>query len=45
MKYIIEGEILQKLIDYLTQRPYNEVFQAVSVLMNLEKLEEKEDKK
>lgn len=43
MKFEIEGQAAQKLLDYLAVRPYNEVFPLVALLQNLKPLVEKKE--
>lgn len=44
--YKLPDNLLQALADYLSRRPYAEVFQLINALSRLEKVEEvKEEKK
>jgi len=44
MKYEIDENTLKGLIDYLSTRPYKEVFQGMEALLKLKEIkEEKED--
>jgi hypothetical protein len=40
MKFIITQENAQKILDYLTGRPYNEVFQLIPIFQELENIPE-----
>jgi hypothetical protein len=42
MKFIITQENAQKILDYLTSRPYNEVFQLIPIFQELEQVPEPE---
>tara|TARA_R100001198_G_C5033427_1_gene97862 strand:- start:134 stop:283 length:150 start_codon:yes stop_codon:yes gene_type:complete len=42
MDYKISDKNLNKLIQYLSQKPYSEVFQAIEMLSTLDKIEEPE---
>ena len=41
----IKEETLQKVVNYMAQQPYAQVFQLIAELQQLEKIEEKETKK
>ncbi len=44
MNLIITQELAQKILNYLTEKPFKEVFQLVNELSQLKKVEEKEGK-
>lgn len=45
MEYKIQEETVNKLLDYLKDKPYIEVFQVIQLLQSLEPIKAKKEKK
>lgn len=45
MKFIIEEKTLQSVVTYLAQKPFNEVYQLIMSLQNLQKITDPKDTK
>ena len=43
MKYEVSEEIVKGLIQYLSTRPYNEVFQGIQALQSLNQIKEQDE--